>query len=158
MASFALDVRENNEFRICFIHIDAFDPAYYCSGKVARTRALQPQHFPSAVSIKCCQTYFSTFFNSHQICLQFYIIFSTLFNVVKPLTQPSQVQQTFSGNIVTMDDALCLSCAEVLKGVNQYRRTQHTQTCQAASPRFCCSGQQRHLKYYTIVASNSNKR
>ena len=57
-----------------------------------------------------------------------------------------------------MDDALCLSCAEVFKGMNAYRRKQHTQTCQAASPRFCGSGKQSNLKYYTIVASNSNKR
>ena len=39
LASLALDVRENNEFRKDFIRLL---PPYYCSAEVALTRALQP--------------------------------------------------------------------------------------------------------------------
>ena len=48
-----LYVHENNEFRIGFINIDAFDTLLNCSGKAARTRALQPhQRFRA----RCRQT------------------------------------------------------------------------------------------------------
>ena len=43
-----LGVDEQNEFRISIIDIDVFEPARNRHGKVAHTRALEPQqHFPA---------------------------------------------------------------------------------------------------------------
>ena len=35
----------NNEFRMSIVDIDVFDVSFYCSGKVGRPRALQPQQY-----------------------------------------------------------------------------------------------------------------
>ena len=43
VAALALYVRDNNELRMGIIDIDILQPPFYLDGKVARTRALQPQ-------------------------------------------------------------------------------------------------------------------
>ena len=53
--------------RKVLIDIDAFDPSYYCSGKVARPRALQPQQ---NVRVRCLQNQREThYFFQHLIFL-----------------------------------------------------------------------------------------
>ena len=52
---------EDNEFRIDVIvkDIDGFEPPYYCTGKVGRPRAVQPQqHFPARCLQNYCETHF----------------------------------------------------------------------------------------------------
>ena len=95
----------NNDSHKRFIDIDAFEPPYYCSGKVPRPRSLQPQqHFRARCKKNVCQIHSFTFFNNHPKSSKtpsiFFLRILVSCNGRKFPKQPSQVQKsTFSKTI-----------------------------------------------------------